>query len=51
MSNLGFFVFPPLEQSPVLQLSPAPGERDYFYHLDEREGLSDLYDLAPSNPP
>lgn len=34
------------EQAQVLQLSPAPGEKDYFFHLDEREGLSDLYDLT-----
>ena len=33
------------EPIPVLQLSPAPGERDYFFHLDEAEGISDLYDL------
>jgi len=31
---------------PVLQLSPAPGERDYFFHLDEKEGITDLYDLT-----
>ena len=37
------------EPIPVLQLSPAPGEKDYLFHLDEAEGISDLYDLY--NPP
>ena len=36
----------PPEPIPVLQLSPAPGERDYFFHLDEKEGITDLYDLT-----
>ena len=35
-----------IEQAQVLQLSPAPGEKDYFFHLDKREGLSDLYDIG-----
>ena len=29
----------------MLKLSPAPGEKDYFYHLDDREGLKELYDI------
>ena len=29
----------------LFKLSPVAGEKDYFYHLDEREGLTDLYDL------
>lgn len=30
---------------PVLQLSPPPGEKDFFFNLDEKEGVADLYDL------
>ena len=33
------------EQVQILKLSPVAGERDYFYHMDEREGLADLYDI------
>ena len=33
-------------QVPVLSLSPAPDDTDYFYHLDDKEGLLDLYDLS-----
>ena len=34
----------------VLQLSPAPGEKDYFFHLDDHEGVLDLYDIKkPTN--
>jgi len=40
-----FFVFYVEEQLQVFKLSPVAGEKDYFYHLDEREGLTDLYDL------
>ena len=29
----------------MLQLSPAPGEQDFLYHLGDREGIRDLYDL------
>ena len=29
----------------LLQLSPAPEEQDFLYHLGDREGVSDLYDL------
>ena len=32
----------------MLQLSPAPEEEDYLYHLGEREGVTDLYDLQKS---
>ena len=65
MFELGEFIIPPhwfwcvpytlyntsfcAEQGEMLQLSPAPGEKDYFFHLDEREGLSDLYDIASTS--
>ncbi|CAI8052034.1 Transcription factor E2F4 [Geodia barretti] len=29
----------------MLQLSPAPGDQDFLYHLGDREGVCDLYDL------
>uniref|UniRef100_UPI0037E75287 transcription factor E2F5-like n=1 Tax=Semicossyphus pulcher TaxID=241346 RepID=UPI0037E75287 len=35
--------------SPHLRLSPPPSERDYRYHLDESEGLSDLFDIPMLN--
>ncbi|XP_054723934.1 transcription factor E2F4-like [Uloborus diversus] len=31
--------------SPFLRLSPPPGTRDYFFNLDETEGMCDLFDL------
>ncbi|XP_035227930.1 transcription factor E2F4-like, partial [Stegodyphus dumicola] len=33
--------------SPFLRLSPPPGARDYFFNLDETEGMCDLFDLSP----
>ncbi|KAL4613650.1 transcription factor E2F5-like isoform X3 [Arapaima gigas] len=35
--------------SPLLQLSPPPGHRDYTYNLDESEGLCDLFDVPVLN--
>lgn len=35
--------FPAL--SPFLRLSPPPGARDYFFNLDETEGMYDLFDV------
>ena len=40
-----------LEPAPVVKLSPAPGERDYFFHLDDKEGVSDLYDISRAAQP
>lgn len=31
--------------SPLLRLSPPPGDHDYIYNLDESEGLCDLFDV------
>ncbi|KAG8196510.1 hypothetical protein JTE90_012324 [Oedothorax gibbosus] len=31
--------------SPFLRLSPPPGARDYFFNLDETEGMYDLFDV------
>ncbi|GIY91010.1 transcription factor E2F4 [Caerostris darwini] len=31
--------------SPLLRLSPPPGARDYFFNLDETEGMYDLFDI------
>lgn len=41
--------------SPLLRLSPPPGDCDYIYNLDESEGLCDLFDIPilnlwPLNP-
>ena len=44
--NLSPNVSLPAESVPgILQLSPAPGEKDYFFHLDDQEGVLDLYDI------
>ncbi len=32
-----------------LRLSPPPSERDYYFHLDENEGLADLFDMPISS--
>lgn len=41
---LSFLVF-----SPLLRLSPPPGDQDYIYNLDETEGLCDLFDVPILN--
>lgn len=35
--------------SPLLRLSPPPGDHDYIYNLDETEGLCDLFDVPITN--
>ncbi|XP_051975716.1 transcription factor E2F4-like isoform X2 [Xyrauchen texanus] len=35
--------------SPLLRLSPPPGDHDYIYNLDETEGLCDLFDVPVAN--
>lgn len=35
--------------SPLLRLSPPPGDWDYIYNLDESEGLCDLFDIPILN--
>ncbi|KPP71363.1 hypothetical protein Z043_109737, partial [Scleropages formosus] len=35
--------------SPLLRLSPPPGDHDYIYNLDESEGLCDLFDVPVLN--
>ena len=35
----------PTVSSPLLRLSPPPSERDYFFRLDENEGVCDLFDI------
>uniref|UniRef100_A0A8C8IEA1 E2F/DP family winged-helix DNA-binding domain-containing protein n=1 Tax=Oncorhynchus tshawytscha TaxID=74940 RepID=A0A8C8IEA1_ONCTS len=42
--SLSFPVF-----SPLLRLSPPPGDHDYIYNLDETEGLCDLFDVPILN--
>lgn len=42
--NLYFCIYTDI--IPVLRMSPAPGEQDMFVNLDEREGISDLYDIG-----
>ena len=32
-----------------LRLSPPPSERDYYFHLDENEGLTDLFNFSISS--
>jgi len=31
--------------SPLLRLSPPPSEKDYYFNLDENEGVCDLFDI------
>uniref|UniRef100_A0A4W4ER54 E2F/DP family winged-helix DNA-binding domain-containing protein n=1 Tax=Electrophorus electricus TaxID=8005 RepID=A0A4W4ER54_ELEEL len=42
--SFSFIVF-----SPLLRLSPPPGDHDYIYNLDETEGLCDLFDVPIAN--
>ncbi|KAL1007306.1 hypothetical protein UPYG_G00084760 [Umbra pygmaea] len=35
--------------SPLLRLSPPPGDHEYIYNLDESEGLCDLFDVPILN--
>uniref|UniRef100_A0A4W6BTV1 E2F transcription factor CC-MB domain-containing protein n=1 Tax=Lates calcarifer TaxID=8187 RepID=A0A4W6BTV1_LATCA len=35
--------------SPLLHLSAPPSEQDYFYNLDDSEGLCDLFDVPVLN--
>ena len=38
-----------LTNAPDLSLSPAPNDKDILFHLDDQEGVTDLYDVdAPS---
>ncbi|KAK7114937.1 hypothetical protein V1264_000909 [Littorina saxatilis] len=34
-------------QQPLMRLSPPPTEHDYFYNLDESEGVCDMFDVFP----
>ena len=47
MVKVSFFIF--LGNAPVLCLSPAPTDKDFLFHLDEREGILDLYDVHQSS--
>lgn len=31
--------------APLLRLSPPPGEHDYYFNLDDSEGVCDLFDI------
>ncbi|RXN24048.1 transcription factor E2F4 [Labeo rohita] len=42
-------MFDPKVFSPLLRLSPPPGDHDYIYNLDETEGLCDLFDVPIAN--
>ncbi len=44
-----FFSFSFIVFSPLLRLSPPPGDHDYIYNLDETEGLCDLFDVPIAN--
>jgi len=35
--------------SPLLQLSPPPSSRDYYFNLDDTEGVTDLFDVPLNN--
>jgi hypothetical protein len=35
--------------APILSLSPAPNDKDFLFHLDDQEGLTDLYDVSHSS--
>jgi hypothetical protein len=30
---------------PLMRLSPPPSEKDYFFNLDDSEGVCDLFDV------
>lgn len=32
--------------SPLLRLSPPPSDRDYYFNLDDNEGVADLFDIV-----
>ena len=40
---LKYFVF--VVFAPLLRLSPPPGEQDYYFNLDDNEGVCDLFDV------
>ena len=31
--------------APLLRLSPPPSDKDYYFNLDDSEGVSDLFDV------
>jgi len=33
--------------TPLLRLSPPPSEQDYYFNLDDSEGVCDLFDVPP----
>jgi transcription factor E2F4/5 len=39
-SHVFFAVF-----APLLRLSPPPSEKDYYFNLDDNEGVCDLFDV------
>eukprot|EP00118_Oscarella_pearsei_P002972 m.12456 g.12456 ORF g.12456 m.12456 type:complete len:62 (+) comp24066_c0_seq1:373-558(+) len=43
LCNLVFLGF-----APLLRLSPPPVDQDYFFNLEESEGVCDLFDV-PTN--
>ena len=40
MRFLSFAVF-----APLLRLSPPPSDKDYYFNLDDSEGVCDLFDV------
>ncbi|XP_068691816.1 transcription factor E2F5-like isoform X2 [Montipora capricornis] len=36
--------------APLLRLSPPPGEHDYYFNLDDSEGVCDLFDIPIASP-
>lgn len=43
LSNVMCYVVP--VYAPLLRLSPPPSDKDYFFNLDDSEGVSDLFDV------
>lgn len=37
--------------APLLRLSPPPGEHDYYFNLDDSEGVCDLFDIPNLDMP
>lgn len=35
--------------APLLRLSPPPGDHDYYFNLDDSEGVCDLFDVPILN--
>ena len=45
------FYFQSTVYAPLLRLSPPPGEHDYYFNLDDSEGVCDLFDIPNLDMP